>query len=569
MVLVTLAILGCMLAAWLGFIMVSGNNSTSASRDASDVETTERQDAEASSDPNAGSTTTPNQTEPSTAPEPSSSSAGGEPAAAPQPQRDLTELRTKAQQAVAEAGKLASDLQHPALQQLFGSLQVDLDDAQSFEDSGNTDRAAANYESVVERAARLADSKTRLPDLKTATTAYTEALREANSLNSIKYERDAFLEASKARDTAAEAIEKADFATAIESFNAGTETLKTVVAAQRQRIVGFRETGAKAMEEGDKAVAVKAFTDILDVDRNDADARFMLGRAQTIDILVQSLRKAQALEDRREFALAQVEIAKALKIDPHSPRAQAAEKRLIQRVNDTAFEDRLAAAEAALEAGRFADAIELFKDAQALRPNHPAIPPLIRRAELALEEQKVAQFVFDAAQAERNCDYQKAFDLYTEALLIQKGRAEAVQGRLRAALGIKNAATAAEFRKTAADRLTLVSIEEVELAVKELQEAVKLVPCDPRAGELLKKAQTALAELNKPVEVTINSDGRTNIDFYKVGQYKPFKTQTLMVKPGTYTIKGWRRGYRDQFLTIEIKPGIVPEPITVTASDKL
>jgi len=560
LMLVVVVLIAGLVAAWVGFIVLSDGDGHQVSRSADDVEPTPQQADEQEDEPTK-------QSEAEQADRKPEDPAESPPA--PTLSRPIEELRAEAQQAVADTRKLATDLEHPALQRLYGGLQVDLDDAQSFEESGDTLRAGQTYESIVERAKRLADSKAKLPELKTASVAYTEALRETNSLKGPEYERESFLKASKEAEQAADAVDQGDFAAAVESYNAGAQTLQSIIAAQRERITAARAEGEKALEEGDGDAATAAFTRLLEIDKDDEQARINLDRALTIEELVELLNKAQAFEDQQVYDLAQVELNKAIELDPHSTEAKTALERIVKLIAEKAFNDALLAAETAYGKKRYADATQASKDALALKPEHAGAKGLLERSEAALIEQKVAVFVYDAVQAERKHDYQKAFDLYKEALLIQPGRAEAVEGRDRAAQGIKNQNTADELIKRAEDRLAKPSVEEIDRAKAELNKAAELVPYDKRPPDLLAKAETLLAELTKPVKVTIKSDGKTNIIFYKVGRYEPLTSRTIEVKPGTYTIKGWRKGYQDEFVEITVHPGKSPEPVTVIVSKKI
>lgn len=557
-------VIGGLIAAYVGFIVLSGGGEQTVSRSVDEIEPMEE-------DPQAdGKAPEPSQGKTGTqSPVADGPGATEQDAEAVLPGRPIGELRAEAEQAVADTRKLATDLEHPALQRLYGGLQVDLDDAQSFEKTGNAARAATTYQSIIERAALLAESKSRLPELKTASVTYTQALRDANGLNGSGFEKALFDKASKDADQAADAVEHGDFPSAIKAYQAGAKALEEVVRAQRKRIDEARAEGEAALEEGDGEAATEAFSRLLSIDKNDAEARKNLDRSRIIEQLMPIIRKARAFEDQQVYDLALIEIEKALALDPGSPRAKEAEQRIKASMLDKAFEDALRAGEVAFEAKRYADAVQALRDALAVKPEHEGAKQLMERTASALMDQKVAVFLYDAAEAERARDYRKAFDLYETALVLQPGRKEAVEGRERSARGIKNANTAAELIASAEDRLTRASLEEVELAIVELQTAAKLVPDNPRPRELLKKAELALAQLNKPVSITIKSDGKTNIDFYKVGRYEPFDSKTFEVKPGTYTIKGWRKGYQEEVMQITIKPGTRPEPITLVATNKL
>jgi hypothetical protein len=55
--------------------------------------------------------------------------------------------------------------------------------------------------------------------------------------------------------------------------------------------------------------------------------------------------------------------------------------------------------------------------------------------------------------------------------------------------------------------------------------------------------------------VVLQSDGLTQVSIYHVGRLGQFTSQTLELRPGTYTVVGSRPGYRDVRQTLTVKPG--------------
>jgi hypothetical protein len=62
------------------------------------------------------------------------------------------------------------------------------------------------------------------------------------------------------------------------------------------------------------------------------------------------------------------------------------------------------------------------------------------------------------------------------------------------------------------------------------------------------------------VAVVVESDGLTEIVLSRVGRLGTLTRRTVELKPGTYTIVGSRRGYRDVRRQLTVPPG-GPAPV--------
>ena len=64
-----------------------------------------------------------------------------------------------------------------------------------------------------------------------------------------------------------------------------------------------------------------------------------------------------------------------------------------------------------------------------------------------------------------------------------------------------------------------------------------------------------VAQAGKPVAVTLDSDGATEVTIYHVAKLGQFTRHQLELLPGSYTVVGSRRGYRDVRQQVSVRPG--------------
>jgi hypothetical protein len=71
------------------------------------------------------------------------------------------------------------------------------------------------------------------------------------------------------------------------------------------------------------------------------------------------------------------------------------------------------------------------------------------------------------------------------------------------------------------------------------------------------------------VAVQLESDGETEVTVYRVGRLGRFQTRQLELRPGSYTVVGSRRGYRDVRRELEVAPGQSPPPLRIVCQEAI
>ncbi len=64
-------------------------------------------------------------------------------------------------------------------------------------------------------------------------------------------------------------------------------------------------------------------------------------------------------------------------------------------------------------------------------------------------------------------------------------------------------------------------------------------------------------------------DQLTEVVVYKVGRLGTFERRDLDLRPGSYTVVGSRRGYRDVRRQLVIQPGVAPEPVAIRCQERI
>ena len=95
---------------------------------------------------------------------------------------------------------------------------------------------------------------------------------------------------------------------------------------------------------------------------------------------------------------------------------------------------------------------------------------------------------------------------------------------------------------------------------------------EPKGPKWLSQIQTLdrlIEEAQRQISVTLLSDGQTDVAVYKVGIFGRFQQKNLTLRPGTYTIVGFRDGYKDVRAVLRIKPEDTEVQVRIVCFEKI
>jgi len=163
-------------------------------------------------------------------------------------------------------------------------------------------------------------------------------------------------------------------------------------------------------------------------------------------------------------------------------------------------------------------------------------------------------------------DWRGASREYAAALAIDPHVTFALEGKQRAE---KRAALddALAFHIQKPQRLSTPAVAREAEAL--LERARGAHPWGPALQARLAALEAALAEARTPVAVVIESDGLTELRLSRVGRIGPLTRRSLDLLPGSYTLTGSRRGYRDVRRQFSVAPGVPGPTVAVRCEEAL
>lgn len=221
---------------------------------------------------------------------------------------------------------------------------------------------------------------------------------------------------------------------------------------------------------------------------------------------------------------------------------------------------------AALDREDFEAAVSAFEKARALDPDsRPPVDGLVRAeaglARLRIEEHRDRARAFEAEEKWREAlaQYETVLEIDPTLLFAQEGRSRSHErSRLVETLA---------FHVDHAERLSTPSVLEEASIV--LAMARETEPAGPRHRRQVEELSRIVEIYSTPVPVEIVSDNSTEVLVYKVGRLGAFNERILELRPGSYTVVGSRRGYRDVRRQLVVEPGGAPEPLVVRCEEEI
>lgn len=275
-----------------------------------------------------------------------------------------------------------------------------------------------------------------------------------------------------------------------------------------------------------------------------------------------------ALHQQAEQALAQNDLAgavalleQAVALDPdHAGSAAALAARRADHLAQQ-FNTAMSEGYSALDQQQFAAARKAFARAAKLKPGSAEAASAqaeLTSAETAAKLATLKRQGHGHQQAER---WQQAVSSYEQALAIDGTVAFARSGlevaRPRLALH-------RQLQQVLAEPHRLADIAVAQDSEALLAQARTAQPRGPVLQQQIEQLQALLERANTTVDVTLRSDGLTEVIVYKVARLGQFDQRQLTLRPGRYTAVGSRNGYRDVRVTFTVDPDqAAPLPVII------
>jgi tetratricopeptide (TPR) repeat protein len=357
-----------------------------------------------------------------------------------------------------------------------------------------------------------------------------------------------------------------DYPSATAAFREGAlkkESLEDRAQAELQRLL--RE-GLAALSKKESDLAIDFLQGALIIDPGNEDAQDRLVRAKTLKQAREWLASAQAHEATNNLSFALADYQEAMRLDPESREARDGLARVKDRLLDTQFQELLSKGLASYHKGDLEKARHHILEAASVKPRSPDAIEALTLVNQAVQQERIAKLKRQARDDEEAEAWEQARNVYGEVLKIDKTIRFAVQGfaQMETRLRLERQVQAYLGKPEA-----LESDRNLDRAKMVLDEMKALDLKGPKWLSQIQALDRLLQEAQREIRVVLLSDGETDVAVYRVGIFGRFQRKELVLRPGTYTVVGFRDGYKDVRTSVRIKTEDIEIQVRIACVERI
>lgn len=351
-----------------------------------------------------------------------------------------------------------------------------------------------------------------------------------------------------------------DFQNAIAAYQQALDDMQRLDQLIPQVLRDLVSQGNTAIIEGKTELAREKFQAAISLDRNNISALQGIDRAETLDQVLVILN--QAAQDEAEFEstddiefldLAADKYAQALVLDSKTEAAELGRQRVSQLKSDKQFRVAMSTGFKALFARQYSAAKRGFSAALKIKPNDQAASSAYRQALASDKRSSLSSMLASAKKLETGEEWSSALSTYQAVLQRDPNQVSAKIGKVRTEVRKR---LDVSLKDVLSDPLSLSRSSSREKAEKVLSDAKGIKRKGPVLNSQIAEIEGALKQLDSTINVSFESDSLTDVSLRKAGSKRlrlgAFSVKNLALKPGRYTLKGVRLGFKDELREIEL-----------------
>lgn len=345
---------------------------------------------------------------------------------------------------------------------------------------------------------------------------------------------------------------QSQFSNATEVLTDSNQLLVQLEGEKGQRLESALNTAWQALQNDESETASGFFELALAIETDNESAIAGAEQARFRPEVLRLMTAGASALSMGELNDAQALYFDAVELDGVYKPAELALQDVTGQIIDLTFRDAMSRALSAIEAEQLQTAETALQQAASLKPDEDVIrntryelAQLRQKLWLESQRQQAVKDVQNENWSAAVAVYRKVLAKVPQAAFAQQGLTFA-QDRERLHRQIDHYLT---------DPTRVYSDQPRANAEQLLESAGQPPALEVHLTEKISRLQTLIAEAQRPLIITLQSDGLTLVQIYHVGKLGQFTSQQLELRPGTYTVVGSRPGYRDVRQTFTLKPG--------------
>ncbi len=324
--------------------------------------------------------------------------------------------------------------------------------------------------------------------------------------------------------------------------------------------------GQSSILSGNENDAIANFEIALAIDGNNIEAKLGLDRALKLDQVLERTQRGQT-----EFAMGSYEPAiqsfeDALLIDPDWEPAINGLAQSKQSYADNLFQESLSKGYRSLNDESFDEAESLFDQALSIRPNSEEALQALDELNLKRIASLTKSLKYKGLIAEVNEEWNQAKGFYQEILVIDANLEEVKESLSRVESRIL---LEAEMKSIIARSDAYNDNKVLGQAQALLETAKSIERIGPKMEESIQKLDSLIQIALIPIEVIFESDQFTEVTIFKVDQMGTFQQKIVSLRPGIYTARGSRKGFKDETIRFRVDPNKQNQRVEIICNKKI
>lgn len=351
------------------------------------------------------------------------------------------------------------------------------------------------------------------------------------------------------------AMANRDFAGAQQVYEQASERLQALLAAKPTMFSTAMKQGYAALEQLDSATAAEKFKLAMSMEPDSEDARRGLQRAGNLDQVVLLYHQGLELEKKDLLSEARPPLQQATRLDPEFIPAAETLARVETKLRERKFQQAMNDFFTALHKSNFKQARRSLRTAAAIKPADPALRDAETQLATAVTEAQLSTLEKKFNQLTAAEQWQKALQICKKARQIDPDIGFAGQNR---EFVRQRAELDREIKRILSQPQRLQDNGPLTEAGQILKTARSISNPGPELKAQIVSLDRLIVTASTEVEVSLRSDGATEVLIYRVGRLGSFVEKQLKLRPGTYTVVGSRSGFRDvrQKLKVDVNQHI-------------
>ena len=324
--------------------------------------------------------------------------------------------------------------------------------------------------------------------------------------------------------------------------------------------------GQTSILAGNKNDAITNFEIALAIDGNNLDAKLGLDRALKLDQVLLRTQRGQSEFGMGSYKRAIKSFEDALLIDPNWEPAINGLVQSKKSYEEKIFQESLSKGYQSLIDESFDDAKVLFDQALLIRPSSLEALQALDELNLKRIVSLTKSLKYKGLIAEVNEEWNQAKGFYEEILVIDPNLEEAKDSlsRVESRIFLEAEITSIIARSDAYnDNKVLGQAQAL------LETAKSIERIGPKMKGSIQKLDSLIRIALIPVDVIFESDELTEVTIFKVDQMGTFQQKIVPLRPGIYTARGSRKGFKDETIRFRVGPNKQNQRVRIICNKKI